>query len=80
MSGWLVRSATGALTVLHPKVFVTDCDGKETRTLFPLGALRAGARSFWVMQEHGWEDEAFLLLEVGPSNVGQVMRVEGGGC
>ncbi len=80
MSGWLVRSDAGALTLLDPKVFVTDCDGKETNTLFPLGAVRAGTRSYWVMQEHGWEDETFVLLEVGPSHVKEVMRVEGGGC
>ena len=80
MSGWLVRSAAGALTLLDPKVFVTDCDGKEVNTLFPLGAVRAGTRSFWVMQEHGWEDESFVLLDVGPSHVKQVMKVEGGGC
>ena len=80
MSGWLVRPTTGRLALLDPQVFVTDCDEKEKNTLYPLGAVRAGGRSFWVMQEHGWEDESFVLLDVGPSHVQQVMKVEGGGC
>jgi hypothetical protein len=80
MSGWLAPGSGGSLTLLDPKVFVTDCDGKEIVTTSPLGALQVGKRSFWVVQEHGWEDETYTILEVGPAEVRRAFEVDGGGC
>jgi hypothetical protein len=67
MTGWLVPAAAQTLTVLDPKVFVTDCDAKEARTGLPLAALRVADRSYWVLQEHGYEDETYLIAEIGQS-------------
>ena len=80
MSGWLPAGG-GDLALLDPRVFVTSCGGgKDVVALYPLGALRLGTHSFWVVQEHGWEDETYVILEVGPADVKRAFAVAGGGC
>lgn len=81
MSGWLAPAGGGGLALLDPRVLVTSCGhGKDGVSLYPLGALRLGTRSFWVVQEHGWEDETYVILEVGPAEVKRAFAVAGGGC
>lgn len=80
MSGWLVPTTGGPLALVDPSVFITDCDGKEIRTSFPLGAAWVGRRSFWVIQEHGWEDENYHIVEIGPAGVRDHIEFDGGGC
>jgi hypothetical protein len=84
MSGWLAPAGGGGLALLDPRVFVTSCghgkDAGKFAPLYPLGALRVGRRSFWVVQEHGWEDETYVILEVGPAEVRRAFAVAGGGC
>lgn len=48
MTGWLVPTDEGTFTLTGPKVFLTDCDLKETRTGVPFAALRVAGQSFWV--------------------------------
>jgi hypothetical protein len=57
LTGWLVRGMPEPYTLFDPKVFVTDCDAKEARTDLPLAAFRVSGGLFWVLQEHGYEDE-----------------------
>jgi hypothetical protein len=80
MTGWLVPTDAGALTLRDPKVFLTDCDAKEVRTALPLAALRVSGQLFWVLQEHGYEDETYVIAEIGPSEVRYPIDVNGGGC
>lgn len=80
MTGWLGQAGAGALTLLDPRVFVTDCDLKEPRIGLPLAALRVANRSFWILQEHGYEDETYHVVEVGSSEVREAIKVDGGGC
>ncbi len=79
MTGWLTGTA-GTLTLRDPKVFLTDCDAKEARMGLPLAALRVLDQLFWVLQEHGYEDETYLVAEVGPTEVRYPIQVNGGGC
>ena len=67
MTGWLVPTDAGALTLRDPKVFLTDCDAKGVRTALPLAALHVSGQLFWVLQEHGYEDETYVIAEIGPS-------------
>jgi hypothetical protein len=80
MTGWLMPAATGAYAVLSPKVFLTDCDLKEARTALPLGTFRVSRQMFWVLQEHGYEDESYLIVEIRPSEIRYAVDVNGGGC
>ena len=80
MTGWLVPTADGTLTVRDAKVFLTDCDEKEVRTALPLAAVHVSNRLFWVLQEHGYEDETYLIAEIGSTDVRHLIEVNGGGC
>ena len=80
MTGWLLRDDAGTFTVHDPTVFLTDCDWKQVRTPVPLAAFRVAGRVFWVVQEHGYEDETYGIAEIGPSGVRYPIMVNGGGC
>lgn len=80
MTGWLVPTDDGTFTLLGPKVFLTDCDLKETRTGVPFAALRVSGQSFWVLQDHGYEDETYLIVEIRASEIRYPIEVNGGGC
>jgi hypothetical protein len=80
MTGYLVPTDAGTLILRDPKVFLTDCDAKEVRTGLPLAALRVSDQLFWVLQEHGYEDETYVIAEIGPSYVRYPIDVNGGGC
>jgi hypothetical protein len=80
MTGWLVPTDDGTFTLLDPKMFLTDCDAKEARTGVPLAAFRISGQSFWVLQEHGYEDETYLIVEIRASEIRYPIEVNGGGC
>jgi hypothetical protein len=80
MTGWLVPTDDGTFALLDPKVFLTDCDAKVTRTGLPLAAIRVSDQLFWILQEHGYEDETYLIAEIGPTDVRYPIKVNGGGC
>jgi hypothetical protein len=80
MTGWLVPADTGTYAALDPKVFLTDCDAKEVRTAVPLGAFRVSNQLYWVIQEHGYEDESYLIAELRQSVIRYPIEVNGGGC
>ncbi|OLC79796.1 MAG: hypothetical protein AUH72_13590 [Acidobacteria bacterium 13_1_40CM_4_65_8] len=73
-------TAGGALTLRHAKVFLTDCDEKQVRTALPLAAVHVSNQLFWVLQEHGYEDETYLIAEIRPTEVRYPIEVNGGGC
>jgi hypothetical protein len=80
MTGWLTPTAAGSLALLDPRVFVTDCDGKEARTALPLVALHVSGRLFWVLQERGYEDETYVIADIRPAGVRHVIDANAGGC
>ena len=80
MTGWLIPANTGTLALRDPKVFLTDCDAKEVRTALPLAALRVLGQLYWVLQEHGYEDESYLIAKILPTEVQYPINVNGGGC
>jgi hypothetical protein len=80
LNGWLVPDATGTLTLRHTSVFLTDCDAKVVQWVLPLAALRLSNKLFWVVQEHGYEDETYGVAEIGSSEVRYTIQVNGGGC
>ena len=59
---------------------VFDCDAKEVRTGLPLAAFRVSGQLFWVLQEHGYEDETYLIAEIREPELRYPIEVNGGGC
>lgn len=80
ITGWLMPTGAGTFTLLEPRVFVTDCDRKEARTALPLAALPVRGRLFWVLREHGYEDETYVIAEIRKTGVRYLIDVNGGGC
>jgi hypothetical protein len=80
VTGWLVPTDAGRLTLHDPNVFLTNCDGKYVRTAVPLAVFRVSGRLFWALHELGYEGEAYGIAEIGPSGVRYPITAEGGGC
>ena len=77
-AGFLLASAAGS----EPESFtvaVVRTDGL-IELLYPLAAVNAGGRAFWIVQAHGWEDERSQVLEVGSPSMRLASEVESGGC
>ena len=79
MTGWLIH-ADDRLLVCTPRIFLTDCDGIEVRSAEPLAALHLADRLFWILQEHGYEDESYVVAEIAPSGIRYRLTFNGGGC
>jgi hypothetical protein len=69
-----------AQTRRDPKLFLSDCDEVAVRTALPLAAVHVANHLFWVLEEHGYEDETYLIAEIGPTSVRYPIEVNGGGC
>jgi hypothetical protein len=80
MTGWLTRTDDDRLIVRAPRVFITDCDAKEARTAEPLAAIHLSDQLFWILQEHGYEDESYVVAEIAPAGIRYHLSVSGGGC
>ena len=59
----------------HP--FGDDTPGNG---LNPLGVLRVGTRTFWVMSNAGYESRGYEIYEVTASDVVRTLAVAGGEC
>jgi hypothetical protein len=60
---------------------LSDCDAKEVTYSLPLGLIRDSGREFLILQEQGYEDESYTILELRRSGLlRRLRRVEGGGC
>jgi hypothetical protein len=60
---------------------LSDCDAKEVTYSLPLGLIRDGGRDFLILQEQGYEDESYTILELLRGGLlRRLRRVEGGGC
>ena len=43
-------------------------------------AIRVAGQVFWVLQEHGYEDETYLIAEIRQREIRYPIEVNGGGC
>jgi hypothetical protein len=80
MTGWLVPDGLGQFSLSAHRSFITDCDRKGTETAKPLAAVRVSDRVFWVLVEHGYEDETFVVMEITVGGVHRMREAGGGGC
>ena len=80
MTGWLIAAGGAELAISSPQIFLSDCDGVEVRTAVAMAVLHLEQRVFWVLEETGYEDTEYLLVEVTPSGVRRHLAVNGGAC
>lgn len=64
--GWASVAARqeGQLGVILSEIVFTDTDMKGPTTSLPLGILKVTGRTFIFVEEHGWEDESYVILEL----------------
>jgi hypothetical protein len=70
----------GTLQRQNARIFLTDCDRVNVRTALPLGAIHVSSRLFWVLEESGYEDQTYVIAEIGPAQVRVPIVVYAGGC
>lgn len=65
-SGWASVEARqgGQLGLIRSEIVFTDTDMKGPTTSLPLGILKLSGRTFIFVEEHGWEDESYVVLEL----------------
>jgi len=80
VSGWLLPASSGRLTLTNAAVFLTDCEGVEVTDTNPLAAFKVGDRRFWIVQEYGYEREAYLIVEPTLPEIRTVLGAFGGAC
>jgi hypothetical protein len=45
-----------------------------------LAAVHVQGQLFWILQERGYEDETYVVVDIRPAGVRHVIDVNGGGC
>jgi hypothetical protein len=80
-TGWFIRDADGAdVRPLLMTVDVLNCDRRGASFMLPLGAMRVGAKTFWLAQFSGWDHERYVVIDITPKNAVAVVSTWGGGC
>ncbi|HUF24747.1 MAG TPA: hypothetical protein VMN81_11500 [Vicinamibacterales bacterium] len=80
VSGWIYQATGSAPSTLNTVALITDPDFKGPVTMKPLGIVRAGGSALWVVQVHGYESEAVMLLRIDSKGAHRVFSAFIGGC
>jgi hypothetical protein len=82
ITGWLLPNDANpdAVALRGTKVFLTDCDATEAHVGRPLAAVQVGGQLFWLVQDHGYEGERYIIDEIRQTGVREAMQFYGGGC
>lgn len=78
--GWIVKQSDGRLVLMSSKLALTDCDMKTERSAAPFGVIAIKDRTFLIAEEHGYEDESYIIFEIRGSTIRRVLEVSGGAC
>jgi hypothetical protein len=65
-SGWasVETREGGQMGLILSEIVFTDTDMKGPTTSRPMGILKLSGRTFIFVEEHGWEDESYVILEL----------------
>ena len=78
--GWFTRDRAGALTAVSASVAAfSTAEGKLPRYT-PIGILRLGMGSIWVMSEWGKESQTIVLFEISAKGVRKLTSADISGC
>ena len=78
-TGWFVRDA-GKVKWLDMAVDLLRCTKYGATYMLPLGAIRSGGRTFWIVQYSGWDHERYVVVEVKKNKVEALVSAYGGSC
>ena len=78
-TAFLARDGDHART-LEVNVDLLGCDRAYASYMLPLGVLRVGNRSFWVVQFSGWDHERYVVIEIKPQTAEAALSTWGGSC
>ncbi len=80
-SGWVHRAAngTGVMDRMSQAV-ITDCSMWNAEFGRPLGVMRVGGDTIWVMEITRWGGERYDLMKITDKNVSVILSVPGGAC
>lgn len=71
VAGYLWDNGRGELISAGSDALVSYCHLERAVFMWPLGAIREGARTYWVVQMAGWNAESYSVVETAPA-AGQV--------
>jgi len=78
LQGWILQTATGDLSFLHKRHYYLSYPANGQK--HPLGNIMIDGKMFWFIRNLGYESESYLVLEVSPSGIKELMSIYGGGC
>ncbi len=78
--GWLLQTGEGKPLIIEQNFALSDCERKGVGGMSPLGSLRIGAREFFVVEEHGYEDESYVIYELKGTKLRRLLLTHGGAC
>jgi len=82
-TGWFMRETDAdgkGPKWLDVAVDLLPCNKYGATYMLPFGALRVGARTFWIAQYAGWDHERYVVIELKKNAVEAVVSAWGGGC
>lgn len=78
--GWFRRDRAGALIPIRASVVPFSAGEGRLPRLTPIGILRLGVSSIWVMSEWGKESQTIVLFEISAKGVRKLTSAEISGC
>jgi len=78
VSGWVRPDATGGLAAFALLGSVYDDEGMWD--VMPLAIVHVAQRVFWITSVGHWESSSFVIREVSPTAVRDVLTTDNGGC
>lgn len=78
--GWFRRDAAGALIPISAAVGTFATAGDRVPRYTPVGIVRVGGTSIWVMSEWGIESQTIVLFESGVKGVRRLVATDVSGC
>ena len=79
-SGWFRRDAAGELVPISASVETFPIGGDRVPRYTPLGIVRLGATSIWLMSEWGIESQTIVLFESSVTGVRKLLSTLVSGC
>jgi hypothetical protein len=75
-----LKKENGNFSFLDRDLVITDCDWKYAITVTPFGIIEVDNKNLMVIQKNYYESESYHLLELGSSNLRDIISLNGGGC
>ena len=80
LGGWILRDGKRNLILLTSDFSPTDCDLKEAGIVRPFAILDLDGRTFAIVEEDGYEGEAYVILEIRESGLQRILETYAGSC